>query len=164
MANYQSLVNQALREIPEYFPWDLEERLQSEEPPLLLDVREPGEFADLHIPGSINVPRGILEAAVDYGYEETEPALVEARQREVVIICRSGRRSALAAWTLRLLGFEQVYSLKTGVKGWNDYDQPLVDSQGNTVSPEWADQYFTPRLRPEQLPRAYLHPTDRQAA
>lgn len=149
MKRFSELVADSLRDIDELFPWDLTERLP-QTTPLLLDVREPYEFDAMHIEGSINVPRGILESACEYGYEETEPQLASAREREVIVICRSGNRSALAAQTLKQLGFRQVYNLKTGLRGWNDFEQPLVDSHGQPVSLEHADRYFTPRLRPEQ--------------
>jgi rhodanese-related sulfurtransferase len=146
---FSELVAESLREVDEIFPWDLAERL-SVSAPLLLDVREPQEFEAMHIEGSINVPRGILESACEYGYEETEPRLASARDREIVVICRSGNRSALAAHTLGQLGFGSVVNLKTGLRGWNDFEQPLVDSGGRRVALEEADRYFTPRLRPEQ--------------
>jgi len=45
--------------------------------------------------------RGILETACEYGYEETVPELAQARERAVVIVCRSGNRSALVAWVMQ---------------------------------------------------------------
>ncbi len=152
MKRYTDLVREALEHVPELFPWDLEERLAAAEPPLLLDVREPEEFAAMRIEGSLNVPRGILESACDWGYEETVPELVEAREREIVVVCRSGNRSALAARTMQLMGYRRVSSLKTGLKGWNDAELPLVDAEGRRVDVEEADAYFAPRVRPEQLP------------
>ncbi|MCB1756025.1 MAG: rhodanese-like domain-containing protein [Gammaproteobacteria bacterium] len=149
--SYNSLVKKALANgVRELMPWDLEELLETDAEPLLLDIREPGEFNAMHIPGSLNVPRGVLEAACDYDFDETEPDLVKAREREIIVICRSGNRSVLAAETLTLLGYKDVKSLKTGVRGWNDYEQPLVDGEGQSVSTEDGDEYFTTRLRPEQ--------------
>ncbi len=132
-------------------PWDLAERRIGNPGLLILDVREPSEFQAMHIPESMNVPRGILESACEWDYEETVPELVRARQREVVVVCRSGYRSVLAANSLLVLGFSRVASLRTGLRGWKDDDGPLVDAGGSPVAPEEADAYFTPRLRPEQL-------------
>ena len=132
-------------------PWDLEEILEKNPHILLLDIREPYEFEAMHIAGSINVPRGILESACEYDYEETEPALAEARHQEIVLICRSGFRSVLAADVMQNMGFENVKSLKTGLRGWNDYEQELVDRRGKPVEDDAAIDYFTPKLRPEQL-------------
>nr|WP_245232369.1 rhodanese-like domain-containing protein [Thiorhodococcus minor] len=136
-------------------PWDLEERMQENPELLIVDVREPDEFAAMHIDGALNVPRGILESACEWDYEETEPELVQAREREVVVVCRSGYRSVLAAHSMNVLGYQNVVSLKTGLRGWKDYEQPLVDAEGKSVDLDDADVYFTPRLRPEQMrPRA----------
>lgn len=152
MKRFSDLVAEVLPEIREVFPWDLETLMESGSGCLLLDVREPVEFEAARIPGSINVPRGILESACDYGYEETTPELVRARDREVVVICRSGNRSALAALTMQLMGYRNVCSLKTGLKGWTDAEMPLVNGNGEEISVDDAEDYFIPRLSPEQLP------------
>lgn len=150
MKRFADLVQECLNEVEELFPWDLEQLLSENEDLLLLDVREPYEFQAMHIQNSLNVPRGVLESASEYDYEETEPELVNARDRNVIVICRSGNRSVLAAHTLQQLGYRKVSSLKTGLKGWNDYEQPLVDCQGQEVTIETADRFFTTHLRPEQ--------------
>jgi rhodanese-related sulfurtransferase len=131
-------------------PWDLEERLQENPDLLLIDVREPNEYAAMHIEGSLNIPRGILESACEWDYEETVPDLVQARDREVVVVCRSGYRSVLAAHAMMVLGYRDVASLQTGLRGWKDYEQPLVDADGHAVDLDDADHYFTPKLRAEQ--------------
>ena len=123
----------------------------SEQRPLILDIREPDEFSAMHIQDSLHVPRGILESACEYDYEETVRELVEARDRAIVVACRSGNRSALAACTMQLLGYQHVSSMKTGLRGWNDYELPLVDATGNKVPVDVADEFFTTRLRPDQM-------------
>jgi len=145
------LVAESLHNVEELMPWDLEETLQASSGVVLLDIREPYEFEAMHIAGSINVPRGILESACEYDYEETEPALAEARHQDIIVICRSGLRSVLAADVMQKMGFESVKSLKTGLRGWSDYDQELVGKNCNPVDEDTAIDYFTPRLRPEQL-------------
>jgi len=104
----------------------------------------------MHIEGSLNVPRGILESACEWDYEETEPELVQARDREVVLVCRSGYRSLLSGANMQRMGYRKVYSLKTGLRGWKDYEQLLVGPDGAPVDLDEADEYFTPKLRPEQ--------------
>lgn len=151
MKTFRELVEEVLPRIQEVFPWDAEQMLESDDRPLLLDVREPQEFGAVRIEGSINVPRGILESACEYGYEETVPELVKARDRTVLVICRSGNRSALAALTMQLLGYQDARSLKTGLKGWNDFELPLVDAEGKRVDPDDAEAFFTPQLSPAQL-------------
>lgn len=150
MKSIDDFINDVIDSIEELFPWDLEESLGENPDLLLLDVREPYEFKAMHIRGAINVPRGILETACDYNYEETIPELVEARERDIVVICRSGKRSALAAWVMQQMGYRKVRSLKTGMRGWSDYDQEMVDAQGNPVDEDSAINYFTPRLTPGQ--------------
>jgi rhodanese-related sulfurtransferase len=148
---YADLIKEVSDQVEEAFPWDILDESENGAEPLLLDIRCPHEFAAAHVAGSINVPRGILELACDYGYEETVPELVEARDRRVVVICRSGNRSILAAHTLRRMGFRRPVSLKTGLRGWNDYEQPLRNCAGNTLTLDEADEYFHSRVAPEQL-------------
>jgi len=151
MKKFLQLVSDCLKDVREIMPWDLEERMQQNPDLLVVDVREPYEFDAMHIAGSMNVPRGILESACEWDYEETEPELVRARDREVVVVCRSGYRSVLATNSMLLLGYTDVASLKTGLRGWKDYEQPLVDHAGGAVDLDDADAYFTPRLRDDQL-------------
>ena len=152
MKRFTDLVTETLANITEEFPWDIEEKMNdSEQQPLILDIREADEFSAMHIQDSLHVPRGILESACEYGYEETVRELVEARERAVIVACRSGNRSALAASTMQLLGYQQVSSMKTGLRGWNDYELPLVDAAGNSVPVDTADEFFTTRLRPDQI-------------
>ena len=151
MKTFAQLVNEQLDAVQEVFPWDVEERLDKGDAPMLLDIREESEFSAMRIAGSLNVPRGILESACEYDYEETVKELVEARDREIVIICRSGNRSVLAAVTMQMMGYNRVASLKTGLRGWNDYELELVDAAGITVNIDQADEYFTTHLRPDQM-------------
>ncbi|MEW8071530.1 MAG: rhodanese-like domain-containing protein [Candidatus Thiodiazotropha sp.] len=151
MKNFLNLISDSLTDVKEIMPWDLEERMQDNPGLLIVDVREPYEYDAMHIEGSLTVPRGILESACEWDYEETVPELVNARQREIVVVCRSGYRSVLAAFSMHVLGYKDVVSLKTGLRGWNDYEQPLVDKLGKAVEIERADDYFTPKLREDQL-------------
>ena len=150
---YKSLVQACLdskdNKVNEIMPWDLVELLESK-PPLLLDVREPDEFKIIHIRRSLNVPRGVLESACDYDYEETEPELVTSRERDIVVMCRSGYRSVLACSVMQLMGYRSVVSLKTGIKGWNDYDQPLCDANNNKLDDDDAWEMLNRLIRKDQ--------------
>jgi rhodanese-related sulfurtransferase/rubrerythrin len=75
---------------------------------LLLDVRQPEEYQDGHIPGAKLIPLGELEARQD----ELE------RDKKIIIYCRSGRRSMAAAITLCGLGFKDVHHLTGGILNW----------------------------------------------
>ena len=150
MKCYDDLVADALTRVQEIMPWDLSRMLAAGNKPLLLDVREPAEYALLHIPGSINVPRGVLEQSCEWDYDETVPALAIGRDVSLVLICRSGKRSVLAADMLLRMGFDKVVSLRTGVRGWNDYEQPLVNARLETMDADAVDMLLAPRLRAEQ--------------
>jgi len=151
MKTYSQLIEECLDTVEEVFPWDLEEELQSDNKPLLLDIREPEEFNAMHVNDSINVPRGILEQSCEWDFEETIPDLVQARDKPIVLICRSGNRSVLAAYTMQQMGYKNVKSLKTGLKGWTDYEQPLVDNNNQEIDIDDADEYFASKVRPEQM-------------
>lgn len=148
---FEDLIADLAPHVQEIFPWDVLDEMESNPDIVLLDVRCPIEFQNMHIENSINVPRGVLETACDWGYEQTLPELVEARDKRVVVICRSGKRSVLAAYTLQLLGYKNVASLKTGLRGWNDSEQELVNPAGKKVDLEEGDIYFQEKVRPEQL-------------
>lgn len=150
MKTFNQLIEETRGKVAELFPWDVEERINNEKV-LVVDIREPYEFEAMHIENSINIPRGVLETSCEYDFEETVPELVEARNETVLLVCRSGNRSLFAADVLQQMGYTKVYSLKTGLRGWNEADQPLVNSNNDTVDIDDADDYFTPKLRPEQL-------------
>jgi rhodanese-related sulfurtransferase/rubrerythrin len=78
---------------------------------LLLDVRQPEEYEDGHIPGATLIPLGELEAR----QEELE------RNRKIITYCRSGHRSMAAAIALCGLGFRDVHHLEGGILNWR-YD------------------------------------------
>ena len=130
MKRYADLLAGAIGRVREIMPWDLREKLAQDALPLLIDVREPAEFALAHIRGSFNVPRGVLELACDWDFEETVPMLARGYDSLIVVVCRSGHRSVLAADAMQQLGFADVVSLRTGLRGWNDYEQALVDGDG----------------------------------
>ena len=153
MKRYMDLIADALQRVREIQPWDLSAKIAREPQPLLLDVREPAEFGLARIPGSINVPRGVLEQACEWDFDETVPELADGRERPIVVVCRSGNRSVLAADVMQQMGFADVVSLKTGVRGWNDFEQPLVDGEGRPVDGDEAEKLLAPNVRPEQRGR-----------
>jgi rhodanese-related sulfurtransferase len=150
MKRYTDLVADALTRVKEIQPWDLSKQLAAGRKLMLLDVREPAEFAMVRIPGAINVPRGVLEQSCEWDFDETLPLLAAGRGLEIVVICRSGYRSALVADVMQQMGYTNVVSLRTGVRGWNDFEQPLVDANGAALDADAADELLAPRLRAEQ--------------
>ncbi len=83
---------------------------------LVLDVREPEEWADYHIPGATLIPLGQLAARVDE----------VPRDRPVLVYCRSGNRSQEGRDILLRAGFTQVTSLRGGIKAWAAAGLPTV--------------------------------------
>jgi len=119
-------VKAAKAQIKEVTPEQLESMLSDTDDLLVLDVREPSEHEQGHIKNAMLVPRGILEATADLEYPKHQLELVEARNRPVAVYCATGGRSALAAATLKQMGFENVVSLAGGITCWQKENRPLV--------------------------------------
>ena len=107
-------------------PMALLKKLQGKEDLLLLDVREHAEYEAGHIAGARLIPRGIIEAAADPTYSKHVPELAAARDRQVVVYCATGGRSAMAAAVLQMMGFRNVLSLDGGYTRWVDEGMPGV--------------------------------------
>lgn len=75
---------------------------------LLLDVRQPEEYAAGHIAGAVLIPLGELES------RHTELS----RAKKIIVYCRTGRRTMAAGIVLCRLGFENLYHLKGGIENW----------------------------------------------
>lgn len=91
---------------------------------VLVDLREPEELTSTGaIPGSIHVPRGMLEFRADptsaYHQQPFDPS------RRVILHCASGGRSALAAATLQNMGYGNVAHLEGGFTAWKDAGRPI---------------------------------------
>ncbi|KAF1701215.1 rhodanese-like domain-containing protein [Pseudoxanthomonas kaohsiungensis] len=94
---------------------------------LVVDVREPAEFAQGHLPGAVNLPRGVLEFQI-----RAHPAVAcrtagspAPASLPLLLYCLTGGRSALAADSLRQLGFEDVRSLAGGLRAWRNAGLPV---------------------------------------
>src|SRR5690349_3972452 len=109
MPTFRQLLDQARTVVPEVLPETLAARLRAADAPVLLDVREPDETAEGHLPDAILIPRGNLELRIER---------MVRRDREVVVYCASGVRSLLAARTLLDLGYPRVSSLAGGFGRW----------------------------------------------
>lgn len=97
---------------------------------VLVDLREPEERAQHGaIPGAVAAPRGMLEFWADptsaYHRPEFDP------NRRVILHCASGGRSALAADTLRQLGYANVAHLDGGFNAWRDAGRPVEPGQSS---------------------------------
>ena len=119
------LVDEARLAVPEISPSDAYQRLQRGELAVLVDVREPAEWAKGHAPGAVHIPRGLLEWMADTTYPNHQPRLADCVDQPVVIMCASGGRSLLAARTLREMGYRDVSSLAGGFAEWAAADLPV---------------------------------------
>jgi len=91
---------------------------------VLLDIREPVEWSE-HIEGAVQVPRGLLEFAADPTSPRHRAELDPAGR--VIVYCRSGVRAALAASTLKTLGYVDVANLDGGISAWKQAGLPILD-------------------------------------
>ncbi len=93
---------------------------------VLVDLREPGERVENGaIPGAVHAPRGMLEFYADPTSKYHKPELDP--NRRVILHCASGGRSALAAGTLRELGYTNVAHLDGGITKWKESGQPVEE-------------------------------------
>lgn len=84
---------------------------------VVVDVCEPHEFKDGHIPHSVNVPLS--------GFKDRLRELERYKERPIVVSCRSGNRSVKAAVMLKRHGFQKVYALAGGLTAWQRENLPL---------------------------------------
>ena len=98
---------------------ELMRRLDSDEAPLVLDVRTASEYTAGHVPGAINIPHTALAARLG--------ELGEPRSREVVVYCESGRRAGTAEKLLRKRGFTAVRHLEGDMSAWRERELPCTD-------------------------------------
>jgi rhodanese-related sulfurtransferase len=93
---------------------------------LLIDIREPAEFNRGCIPGAVLSPRGLLEFEIHPLVERTATdSGVAAEDRQIVLYCGTGGRSALAAETLTKMGYRNVTSMDGGIVAWAALGLPV---------------------------------------
>jgi len=100
----------------EITPAEVADWLHSDNPPFLLDVREPNEWEICHIPGAVRISVNELAERMN----ELDSAV------EMVVYCRSGVRSARAVELLRQAGFRKVKNMAGGILRWSDEVDPSV--------------------------------------
>jgi molybdopterin/thiamine biosynthesis adenylyltransferase/rhodanese-related sulfurtransferase len=137
MASARELLAAAKAQITEVDGATAEARLA--DGALYLDVREPDEYEQGAIEGSLHIPRGRLETNIE--------GQVSDRDTEIVVGCASGVRSAYAAVTLGQLGYTNVVSLKGGFNKWKDEGRAWQVPQA--LSPEQRNRYQRHLLLPE---------------
>ena len=89
---------------------ELKARLDATEPLIILDVREPWEYATAHVEGSKHMPMSDVPSRA---HQELDP------EQHIVVICHHGVRSLKVAYWLRQQGFEKAQSLQGGIDHWS---------------------------------------------
>ena len=137
MPTFRDLLREAKAEIRETDPAGAEAMLA--EGAILLDVREPDEFEQGAVPGSVHIPRGNLEPNVENRLTDKDAA--------VVVMCAGGVRSAFAAQTLQEMGYGDVVSMDGGFNRWKDEGRDWALPV--TLTPDQRNRYHRHLLLPE---------------
>jgi len=131
-ANTDKLIEVAKKEAGEMEPKALKALVDKEEEVIILDVRESEQRAEgriyvgeLYVDDTYAITRGNLEFLVGNKIQDKDAL--------IVTYCRSGGRGALAAQTLRNLGYKNVRNLKGGLKGWAKAGYPIKTGVGLTI-------------------------------
>ena len=114
----QDLIEEAKQQIDEVTPEQVREMQSRNERVVYLDVREPNEWNLGRLPHAVHLPRGNLETRVE--------GMID-RAQKVVVYCARGNRSALAALTMKQMGYENVASMARGFGGWVDVDGEIEE-------------------------------------
>lgn len=112
------LVAQAKQNIVEI---DIDATRNSLETSLILDVREPAEYAAGHLSGAFNIPRGVLEFKIG-----SHPDFQDKQDAHIIVYCQSGGRSALATEVLNKIGFSNAVSMAGGFKAWTENGNEVI--------------------------------------
>jgi molybdopterin/thiamine biosynthesis adenylyltransferase/rhodanese-related sulfurtransferase len=139
MATYRELLARVRSEIDEISTVEAHARLRSTSGPLFVDVREPDEWEEGHIPGAVYVARGRLESQIE--------GLVPDKSRPLVVYCSVGARSAFATKVLLEMGYDDVVNLDGGFVDWkrNGFDVTIP----RALPPEQRARYSRHLLIPE---------------
>lgn len=119
----QQLVAEAKAQIREVDVATVIQNLQTD--CVVIDVREPAEFEAAHLPNAVSIPRGVIEFKTP-----DHPALAN-RNAEIILYCKTGGRSALAAFNLQRLGYTNIRSLAGGFDAWVKHHEPIIQDNTN---------------------------------
>ena len=116
--NFLELVQEALTKIKEIDVFEVRSKLENQEDFLLVDVREESEWSEGKIPGAIYLGKGIIERDI----ESTEPN----KNKEIILYCQGGFRSALAAESIQNMGYTRSISMSGGFSEWTNNNFPVT--------------------------------------
>ncbi|HEV3510161.1 MAG TPA: rhodanese-like domain-containing protein [Candidatus Sulfotelmatobacter sp.] len=115
---FLKIVDDARSRVRETNVDEVKKRMDRGDELLLVDVREESEYAKDHLPGAIHLGKGVIERDI----EQRVPDL----NREMILYCGGGYRSALAADNLQKMGYSNVISMDGGIRGWREKGYPLT--------------------------------------
>jgi len=110
--------------VPEILPGELKQKLDAGEDLHLIDVRELQEYEEARIDNTVLVPQAAVGSSSG-PYAQAMNDILLDKEKEVIVICRSGMRSLMAGQALTQMGFSNVKSLKSGVIGWANSGFPV---------------------------------------
>jgi rhodanese-related sulfurtransferase len=130
------MISAARSEAREISPPEAAQADNQREFELIVDVREPAEYQEGHVPRAINIPRGMLELRADPSSPVADPALSADRGARILVYCTKGpgARSLLAAQTLGSMGYEQVEVLGGGLLAWAEAGLPVEGERQPTIA------------------------------
>ena len=114
---FLGLVEEALKDIPEVDVYQIKDRLDKGDNVNLIDVREDNEWDLGRIPTAIHLGKGIIERDIE--------SVAKNREMELILYCQGGFRSALAAESLKKMGYKNVYSMSGGCSSWAGNEFPI---------------------------------------
>jgi rhodanese-related sulfurtransferase len=134
--NLDEMIAQAKKHVDATTVEQLNEKLENGDMILLLDVREPNEFNAGYIPGSVNIPRGVIEFKINNeAFWDAAFLYLPEIDEEIIVYCKKGKRGLLAAETLKKLGYKNVTYLDGGWKKWEltypDIFEKNLDAMGH---------------------------------
>jgi len=119
---FLKLVGEAKQRIKEGTVAEVKAKLDRGERFELIDVREDNEFMKDHAKGARHIGRGILERDIE--------TAIPDKQTSIILYCGGGYRSALAADSLRQMGYTNVLSMDGGIRAWREAGYPLEQGKG----------------------------------
>jgi rhodanese-related sulfurtransferase len=119
VANADDIVNQYIDQVDVMSTEQLKTMMDSLEIFYLIDVREINEYAYGFVPGAINVPGGVLIFKMENtAFWDNEMIYPPMKTDKIIVYCKKGKRSVIAAHDLQRLGYENVWYLDGGYKAW----------------------------------------------
>lgn len=139
MPTGQDYLKKIKEQIHETSVEEVKKKLDQKKTPLLIDVREPEETQGGVLPGAQTIVRGFLELKID----KVEPN----HNREIIVYCGGGNRSALAAKALVDIGYKNVVSMAGGYSAWQHAGFPI--EQKKSLSSDRLARYARHLSMPE---------------